>query len=159
MTATRRVIHPALFRLVVAAAVAVGLAVPLAALTTSSADALVSASVSTKAVTMAATRKGAKYHRGSQGPKAFDCSGLTRWSYKKVGKKLPRTAQGQWKATWHIRKKSRRAGDLVFFFHGKRAYHVAIYAGHGKIWHAPRPGKRVKKVPLWTSHVLYGRVR
>ena len=50
-------------------------------------------------------------------------------------------------------------GDLVFFFHGRHAYHVAIYAGHGMIWHAPRPGKKVKKVKLWTSHVRYGRVR
>ncbi|GAA4358645.1 C40 family peptidase [Angustibacter luteus] len=159
MTATRRVIHPALFRLVIGAAVAVGLAIPLAALSSSSADAAVSASVGMHAVKVAATRKGARYHHGSQGPKAFDCSGLTRWSYLKVGKRLPRTAQGQWNATAHIRKTSRRAGDLVFFFHGKHVYHVAIYAGHGKVWHAPRPGKRVKKVPLWTSHVRYGRVR
>ena len=116
MTATRRVIHPALFRLVVAAAVAVGLAIPLAALSSSSADAAVSASVGMHAVKVAATRKGAKYRHGSQGPKAFDCSGLTRWSYKKVGKNLPRTAQGQWKATLHIRKAvpaRRRPGLLL----------------------------------------------
>ena len=60
----------------------------------------------------------------------------------------------------HLRSShSRRPGDLVFFFSGSHVYHVAMYAGHGKIWHAPKPGDRVKLVPLWTTHVRYGRVR
>jgi cell wall-associated NlpC family hydrolase len=159
MTATRRAVHPALIRLVFAAALAVGLAIPLAVAGTQSASAMVPAAVSARAVHMAATRHGTPYRHGATGPRAFDCSGLTRWSYAKVGKKLPRTAQGQWKRSIHIKAKNRRPGDLVFFFHGKHAYHVAIYAGHGNIWHAPRPGKKVKQVHLWTSHVRYGRVR
>ena len=159
MTATRRVLHPNLFRLLVAAALAVGLTVPLSAISHQSAQAAVPAAVGMQAVKMAATRKGTPYRHGAVGPRAFDCSGLTKWSYAKVGKRLSRTAQGQWKQTIHIKKSHRRAGDLVFFFHGRHAYHVAIYAGHGMIWHAPRPGKKVKKVKLWTSHVRYGRVR
>ena len=113
----------------------------------------------TDAVGLAAGLIGKPYVWGAEGPRAFDCSGLTKWSYAKVGKRLSRTAQGQWKQTIHIKKSHRRAGDLVFFFHGRHAYHVAIYAGHGMIWHAPRPGKKVKKVKLWTSKVRYGRVR
>jgi cell wall-associated NlpC family hydrolase len=159
MTATRRSFHPALVRLALAAALALGLTLPHLVSTAPSADAAVPAAVSFKAVRMAATRKGAPYHRGSVGPRRFDCSGLTKWSYAKVGKRLPRTSQAQWRATAHIRKIHRRAGDLVFFFSGRHVYHVAIYAGHNKIWHAPRPGQRVKKVTLWTSHVRYGRVR
>jgi cell wall-associated NlpC family hydrolase len=159
MSATRRVVRPALFRLLVAAALAAGLAVPLALTSSGSASAAVPAVVAAKAVKMAASRHGTPYRHGATGPRAFDCSGLTRWSYAKVGKKLPRTAQGQWKATQHLKKSQRRVGDLVFFFHGRHAYHVAIYAGHGNIWHAPKPGKKVKKVHLWTSRVKYGRVR
>lgn len=112
-----------------------------------------------KAVRVAATRKGAPYVLGAQGPTKFDCSGLTRWSFARVGKWLPRTAQQQWTRAQHIRPGQRRAGDLVFFFSGKHAYHVAIYAGNGKIWHSPRPGKRVSLVPLWTNRVSYARVR
>ncbi len=125
----------------------------------SSASALVPSMVRLRAVKVAATRRGAVYRLGSQGPRAFDCSGLTRWSYARVGKRLPRTAQQQWRATAHIRRSSRRPGDLVFFFSGRHVYHVAMYAGHGYIWHAPKPGSRVKHVKLWTSHVRYGRVR
>ena len=38
-------------------------------------------------------------------------------------------------------------------------YHVGIYAGAGRIWHAPKPGDHVKLATLWTSAVSYGRVR
>jgi cell wall-associated NlpC family hydrolase len=159
MTATRRVLRPALTRFLLAATMAMGLTIPHLISAAPNADAAVSASVGIRAVAMAATRKGATYRTGSVGPRSFDCSGLTQWSYARVGRSLPRTAQAQWRSTAHIKKAHRRAGDLVFFFHGHRAYHVAIYAGHNKIWHAPRPGKRVKKVRLWTSHVRYARVR
>jgi cell wall-associated NlpC family hydrolase len=47
----------------------------------------------------------------------------------------------------------------VFFLAGRRVYHVAIYAGGGYVWHAPKPGKRVSKAKLWTSAVRFGRVR
>ena len=58
MTATRRVLHPNLFRLLVAAALAVGLTVPLSAISHQSAQAAVPAAVGMQAVKMAATRKG-----------------------------------------------------------------------------------------------------
>jgi cell wall-associated NlpC family hydrolase len=35
--------------------------------------------------------------------------------------------------------------------------HVGIYAGHGRIWHAPRPGARVRLERIWTRNVRYGR--
>jgi cell wall-associated NlpC family hydrolase len=46
----------------------------------------------------------------------------------------------------------------VFFSHGGRVYHVAIYVGHHTIIHAPYPGQRVKRERIWTSAVTYGRV-
>lgn len=124
------------------------------------ADAAVSAKTSTKALSVAAAQHGKRYRYGGASPsRGFDCSGLTSYAYKKVGKKLPRTAQGQYRAATRISKKRARPGDLVFFRSGGYTYHVAIYAGKGKIWHSPRPGKRVSKVKLWTSRVSYGRVR
>lgn len=110
-----------------------------------------------KALVVAAKQKGDPYRYGAVGPNKFDCSGLTLYSFKKVGKKIPRTAQAQYNKAKHISKSSRRAGDLVFFGGTRSVYHVGIYAGHGYIWHAPKPGQRVKKVKLWTSAVHYGR--
>lgn len=158
MSSTPRSIRPALARLLAVLLTAGAVLVPQLA-QAPSADALVPMAVGARAVTVAASRRGAIYRVGAQGPRAFDCSGLTRWSYARVGKRLPRTAQQQWAATVHIRPTSRRPGDLVFFFSGRRVSHVAMYAGHGRIWHAPKPGSRVRLVPLWTSHVRYGRVR
>ena len=158
MSATPRAISPALTRLVTVVLLGAAAFVPQLVLAPS-ADALVPTAVGLRAVNVVATRQGAVYRLGAQGPRAFDCSGLTRWSYARVGKRLPRTAQQQWAATLHIRPTSRRPGDLVFFFSGRRVYHVAMYAGNGQIWHAAKPGTRVKRVKLWTSHVRYGRVR
>ncbi|GAB3597400.1 C40 family peptidase [Angustibacter peucedani] len=176
MTTTPRALSPALVRLLVVLVTAAGLTVPqllaatpahgatptaVRAVTVSRqlARRAVPARVAARAVRYAATRKGSRYHLGSAGPRRFDCSGLTQWSYRHAGRRIPRSSQQQWRATRHVHTAQRRVGDLVFFFHGKRAYHVGIYAGHGQIWHAPKPGSRVKKVRLWTSHVRYGRVR
>ena len=39
----------------------------------------------------------------------------------------------------------------MFFKSGGYVYHVGIYAGAGRIWHAPKPGDHVKLATLWTS--------
>ena len=108
---------------------------------------------------IAASKRGAPYRYGAVGPRAFDCSGYTRWVFRKVGRHLPRTASAQARFAHHIRRAARRTGDLVFFSSGGHVYHVGIYAGHNRIWHAPRPGERVGLVHLWTRHVFYGRIR
>lgn len=117
------------------------------------------ATPATKALQVAASKKGSPYKWGATGPKRFDCSGLTLYSFKKAGKKLPRTAQAQYNKTKHISAKSRKAGDLVFFHSGSSVYHVGIYAGKGKIWHSPKSGEVVKREKIWTKSVWYGRVR
>lgn len=116
------------------------------------------ASSATKALRVAASKKGAPYQWGATGPHRFDCSGLTLYSFKKAGKKLPRTAAQQYNRTRHISAGSRRAGDLVFFHSGGYVYHVGIYAGQGKIWHAPKTGDVVRLQKIWTRSVSYGRV-
>ncbi|MET8328169.1 C40 family peptidase [Streptomyces sp. NPDC005181] len=114
---------------------------------------------STKALKIAASKKGSPYRYGATGPHRFDCSGLTMFAFKKVGKKLPRTAQQQYNKTRHISASQRRRGDLVFFHWGRSVYHVGIYAGKGRIWHSPKSGAVVRLEKIWTRSVWYGRVR
>ncbi|RLV65159.1 NLP/P60-family protein [Streptomyces sp. CBMAI 2042] len=114
---------------------------------------------STKALKIAASKKGAPYKYGAAGPSRFDCSGLTVYSFKKAGKKLPRTAQQQYNKTSRISSSKRKPGDLVFFHSGRSVYHVGIYAGGGKIWHSPKSGDVVRKAKIWSKSVWYGRVR
>lgn len=114
---------------------------------------------STKALKVAASKKGAPYRWGATGPNRFDCSGLTQYSFRKAGKKLPRTAQQQYNKTRHIPRSQRKRGDLVFFHAGRGVYHVGIYAGSGRIWHSPKAGAVVRLERIWTGNVWYGRVR
>ena len=160
MSAVQRALRPAFFRIFLALAVAfsVGGATELASAPSAEAAAMTSAKRA-KVVKVAATRKGSPYGYGAMGPRRFDCSGLVKWSFARVGKNLPRTSSAQYRATRRISKSQRQLGDLVFFVSGGRVYHVGIYAGGGKMWHAPKPGDRVKKASIWTSKVRYGRVR
>ncbi len=105
------------------------------------------------------SKKGAPYKYGAQGPKRFDCSGLTLYAYKRAGKRLPRTAAAQYNRTRHIKAGSRKGGDLVFFHSGSGVYHVGLYAGGGRIWHAPKTGTVVRLERIWTKKVWYGHVR
>ncbi|MFD3512972.1 C40 family peptidase [Streptomyces sp. NPDC058657] len=113
----------------------------------------------TKALQIAASKRGAPYKYGAAGPYRFDCSGLTLYSYKRVGKSLPRTAQAQYNKTRHISRSQRQRGDLVFFHQGRRVYHVGIYAGGGKIWHSPKRNTVVRLERIWSKSVWYGRVK
>lgn len=105
----------------------------------------------------AASLKGRPYRYGATGPRAFDCSGYTKYVYARNGIKLPRTTQQQYRDARKISKASIRQGDLVFFG-GAHKYHVAIYAGNGMIWHSPSSGKTVRNVKIWTSRWSAGRV-
>ncbi|WP_030659729.1 C40 family peptidase [Streptomyces rimosus] len=117
------------------------------------------ASTSAAALRIAASKKGSPYKYGASGPYRFDCSGLTLYSFKRAGKRLPRTAAAQYNRTRHLSASSRRLGDLVFFHSRRGIYHVGIYAGNGKIWHAPKPGTVVRLERIWSRSVSYGRVR
>lgn len=108
---------------------------------------------------IAASKEGSPYQWGATGPRHFDCSGLTLYSFLKAGRKLPRTADRQYQKTRHIAEHNRKKGDLVFFHSGSYVYHVGIYAGRNRIWHAPETGEVVKLEKIWTNRVWYGRVR
>jgi cell wall-associated NlpC family hydrolase len=159
MTAAQSALRPALFRFFLALAIVLSIGGFAQVASAPAAHASFSAARGHKVVRVAATRKGAAYRWGAVGPRRFDCSGLVRWSFLRVGKSLPRTSRAQYARTRHISRSQRRPGDLVFFLSHGRVYHVGIYAGRNTMWHAPKPGDRVKRAHIWTSRVRYGRVR
>ncbi|MFC5065145.1 C40 family peptidase [Actinomycetospora atypica] len=115
-------------------------------------------SLGTRIVSKAASFEGTPYVYGATGPSSFDCSGLTSYVFKKMGISIPRTAQQQYDAAQHLSRSQAQPGDLIFMGSPSNIYHVAIYAGNGKIWTAPEPGESVKLGNLWGNwHV--GRIR
>ncbi|GAT81389.1 hypothetical protein STXM2123_2090 [Streptomyces sp. F-3] len=100
------------------------------------------------AAALAAARSvlGRPYVWGANGPSSFDCSGLTQWAYAQAGVRLPRTSQEQRNAGRRIPLSQARPGDLVVY--RSDAGHVAMYAGNGRVIHAPHPGARVRYDPV-----------
>ncbi|MGW3202653.1 NlpC/P60 family protein [Streptomyces sp. NPDC001135] len=94
-----------------------------------------------KAVAFATAQLGKPYVWGAEGPKTYDCSGLTSQAWAAAGHPIPRTSQEQWKQLRHVDVKDMRPGDLIIYFDD--ASHVAMYVGDGAIIHAPRPGRTV----------------
>ncbi|WP_406456771.1 NlpC/P60 family protein [Streptomyces sp. NBC_01622] len=93
------------------------------------------------AVAYATAQLGKPYEWGAEGPKSYDCSGLTSQAWASAGDPIPRTSQEQWKQLPHVDVKDMRPGDLIIYFDD--ASHVAMYIGDGAIIHAPRPGRTV----------------
>ncbi|MFB7460593.1 MULTISPECIES: NlpC/P60 family protein [unclassified Streptomyces] len=89
---------------------------------------------------------GRPYVWGANGPTGFDCSGLMQWSYGQAGVHLPRTSQEQRNAGRRIPLSEARPGDLVVY--RSDAGHVAMYAGNGRVIHAPHPGAPVRYDPV-----------
>jgi cell wall-associated NlpC family hydrolase len=114
-----------------------------------------------KVVAEAAKHKHAQYAYGASGPRRFDCSGFTSYVIRKsTGKRLPHSAAGQYRSVKHIRKTSIRPGDLVFYrSRSGHVFHVGIYAGHGRIWHASNPRTDVKLGKIYNSNWAAGRLR
>ncbi|WP_231121395.1 C40 family peptidase [Motilibacter peucedani] len=112
-----------------------------------------------KLLKTAAALKGRPYVYGATGPRSFDCSGFTGWVMRHAGgTSLPRTSGQQYAASKKISKGSMKPGDLVFFRSGSHVYHVAIYAGHNRIWHARQPGQGVALTPISSHSWVAGRV-
>ncbi|MDC0770255.1 C40 family peptidase [Streptomyces sp. HD] len=94
-----------------------------------------------KAVEYATEQLGKPYEWGAEGPKTYDCSGLTSQAWASAGQGIPRTSQEQWKQLKRIDVEDMRPGDLIIY--NADASHVAMYIGDGAIIHAPRPGRTV----------------
>ncbi|WDV54487.1 NlpC/P60 family protein [Streptomyces coeruleorubidus] len=109
-----------------------------------------------RAVRYAVRQLGKPYEWGAQGPKTYDCSGLTSQAWAEAGTPIPRTSQEQWKRLKRVPLTELRPGDLVVYF--PEATHVALYLGDGMVVQAPRPGAKVKVSPIAANPVL-GAVR
>lgn len=89
--------------------------------------------------------EGNPYVWGGDSPSVgFDCSGLTKWVYKKAGINLPRTASEQWNATVEVPMEDAQPGDLIFF---KGTYgpsnhisHVGIYIDEMRMYDSSGSG-------------------
>jgi cell wall-associated NlpC family hydrolase len=110
------------------------------------------------ALAVAKAQYGDPYRYGAAGPNAFDCSGLTYYSFRMKGISIPRTAEGQRIGLRRITKANKRPGDLILFVSSSgRAYHSSIYAGYGKIVHVSKPGTTVRRASIWTSRYVVRR--
>ncbi|AJF66423.1 C40 family peptidase [Streptomyces vietnamensis] len=105
-----------------------------------------------KAVEFATAQIGKPYVWGAEGPKSYDCSGLTQRSWGAAGLGIPRTSQEQWRLLPHVDIKDMRPGDLIVYF--KDASHIGMYVGNGMIVHAPRPGRNVTLAGAGTMEIL-----
>ena len=108
--------------------------------------AVAEASPATSGPAAAASKIGSPYVWGATGPNSFDCSGLTSWAYKQVGKDIPRTSQAQAASGTKISRNDLQAGDIVAFYSG--ASHVGIYTGHGTVIHATTEGKPLAETSM-----------
>ena len=64
-----------------------------------------------KAITIARKYLGTPYQWGGDSPSTgFDCSGLVQYSFGQAGVSLPRVADEQAAATWHVSYANAQAG-------------------------------------------------
>ena len=117
-----------------------------------------------KAMRIARKQMGDPYKYGAEGPDKFDCSGLVYFATHKAGfAQVPRTSSEQADFMRRIKRSSMRPGDFVFFTSKGDVYHVGVFVGRRDgdrmIVHAPNPGEKVKRDPLWTDKWFVGTLR
>jgi cell wall-associated NlpC family hydrolase len=95
-----------------------------------------------RALRAAAAQLGKSYRWGATGPASFDCSGLTSFAFRQAGITLPRSSSQQSLVGRSVGLADLQPGDLVFFYNP--VSHVGIYAGDGKMIHAPQTGDVVR---------------
>ena len=93
------------------------------------------------AVIAAITQLGVPYRRYARAEgEAFDCSGLTSWSWAQAGTTLERSSRYQYRAAERIDAEQAAVGDLVYY-----PGHIMLYLGVGDaVVHAPTQGRTVE---------------
>jgi cell wall-associated NlpC family hydrolase len=81
---------------------------------------------------------------GGSTPRAFDCSGFVRYVFAEFDVSLPRTAREQAAVGEAPFPGELEPGDLLFFYGGQGAQHIAIYVGGDTIVHASSRSRRVR---------------
>ncbi len=115
-----------------------------------------SVSSGTKIVNQASKYLGTPYVWGGDSPRGMDCSGLTHYTFKALGKSIPRVAEDQYRSSAKVH--APQKGDLVFVHdRSGSVYHVAIYVNSNTWLEAERPGKGVGYYRPWSKSVYYGR--
>jgi peptidoglycan DL-endopeptidase CwlO len=108
-----------------------------------------------KALAFAKAQLGEPYARSGAGPSSWDCSGLTMKAWGSVGVSLPHSSRQQYSRGKIVAKSDLQLGDLVFFY--SDIHHVGLYAGNGRVIHAPRPAKSVEYIKM--SYMPYAGAR
>jgi cell wall-associated NlpC family hydrolase len=99
-----------------------------------------------RAVKVALGVVGTPYRWGGESPASgFDCSGLVRWAYGRVGVDLPHNSYALYGEGRRVREAEMEPGDLLFF---EGLGHVGLYLGKGRMVHSPETGRNVEVVRL-----------
>ncbi|HEY7207699.1 MAG TPA: NlpC/P60 family protein [Gaiellaceae bacterium] len=106
-----------------------------------------------RVVHVAREQLGVRYVWGGESRRGFDCSGLVRYVYRRIGISLPHSTFAQFYRGRAVARRRLRPGDLLFF--DGRA-HVGVYIGHGKLVHAPHSGTRVQVAGIGSLGSLSG---
>jgi cell wall-associated NlpC family hydrolase len=103
-----------------------------------------------RAVKVALGVVGVPYRWGGESPASgFDCSGLVRWAYGRVGVDLPHNSYALYGEGRRVRSDDMEPGDILFF---EGLGHVGLYLGDGRMVHAPQTGRNVEVVRLGTTN-------
>jgi cell wall-associated NlpC family hydrolase len=93
---------------------------------------------------------GVPYRWGGESPETgFDCSGLVRWAYLRVGVELPHNSYALYGQGRRVSESKLVPGDILFF---EGLGHVGLYIGRGRMVHAPETGRNVEIVRLSGSN-------
>ncbi len=102
---------------------------------------------SARVVDIALQYVGVPYVWGASSPSGFDCSGLVKYAYGKIGIYLPHSSAMQYSYGVYVPRDQLKPGDLVFFY--SPIHHVGIYIGNGNMVNAT--GDHVQVGTVWKS--------
>lgn len=92
---------------------------------------------------------GVPYVFGGTSASGLDCSGLVQRVFKDLGIDVPRLVSGQSTVGTEVPSLAQaQPGDIIVCNGGE---HIVIYAGDGKVIHAPSEGRNVSLVDNWLS--------
>lgn len=104
------------------------------------------ASKGEQAVRFALGAVGTPYRWAGESPTTgFDCSGLVRWAYGRVGIDVPHSSYALYDIGRRVPVSRMAPGDMLFF---DGLSHMGLYAGNGRMVHSPSTGRTVEVVRL-----------